>query len=95
MGKNTGETNHMNVMTLEIWDMLITAVPPHQGFMFMPKEGNGCLLLVVSLENLSNFSREQQEDLALWIGSLCQKVRNIGTPCFIERSDNLKKRKVV
>lgn len=82
----------MNLMTKEIWNVLITAVPPHRGFKFMPKEGDGYLMLVVSLENLSDFSRQEQEDLAQWIGLLCQQVRDMGTPCIIERSDNIRKR---
>jgi len=82
----------MNVMTHEIWNMLITAHAPHKGFKFRPIEGDGCLLLVVSLENLADFSRTEQEDLAQWVGALCQRVRDMGAPCYIERSDNLKGR---
>lgn len=82
----------MNLMTPQIWSILKASVPPHRGFMFQPIECDGYIGLRVFLDNFADFSRPQQEDLALWIGSLCQQVRDLGTPCYIEGAENVKER---
>lgn len=78
----------MTLMTKQIWQLIVSAAPPHPGFRFQPVEGDGYIGLKVFLENFANYSRPQQEDLAVWMGSLCKQIRDLGTPCFIEGDDD-------
>jgi hypothetical protein len=71
-------------MTQDAWTLLITSQPPHKGFKFQPVDEEDGLKLRVFLENLAEFPESQRQDLAVWIGSLCQKIRDMGIPCYIE-----------
>ena len=74
----------MTLMTRQIWQMLISQKPPHRGFEFQPVEYEDHIAIRVFLDNLAEYPEQQRQDLAVWIGSLVQKVRDLGCPCEIE-----------
>lgn len=73
------------LMTKEIWKTLLSARPPYPNFEFQPVEYDGYINLRVFTDNFAEFSQPQQESLALFIGMLVKRVRDLGVPCYIEK----------
>lgn len=74
----------MSLMTPEVWDILLKSKPPHRGLKFQPVEYEDYINIRLFLDNFADFSDPQREDLAMWIGSIVQRIRDLGIPCFIE-----------
>lgn len=84
-------------MTKEIMGILMTSVPPHRGLEFQPIDYGDRIGIRLFTDNFEEFSVPQQQDLALWIFSLAQKIWDLGVPVEIERIDHppYRKRKVI
>lgn len=78
----------MRYMTTEIMEWILAQEPPHRGFGFRVFENQDGIWLVCSLEEFSKYSGPQQEDLAVWLGHLCNSIRQRGVPCFITREED-------
>jgi hypothetical protein len=73
------------MMTKEVWSILMDTPPPHRGFEFQPIDRGDKLIIRVFVDNFSNFSVEQQEDLGDWITmKIISKVWELGIPCYLE-----------
>lgn len=81
----------MNYMTDELMQWILAQQPPHPGFGFHVWENQDGIWLVCSLEEFAKYPQGQQEDLATWMGFLCNSIRQRGVPCFIERLDAFEK----
>ena len=83
----------MTLMTERVWQILTTEKPPHPGLKFQPVEYQDYLNIRLFLDNFAEFSEPQRQDLAVWIGSLVQKIRDTGIPCYLEavESEEVKK----
>lgn len=75
-------------MNKEIMNFITSSVPPHRGFAFKVHENDYGIWLGVSLETFAKYSATQQEDLSIWIGSLCSSIRKKGVPCYIYRKED-------
>lgn len=58
--------------------------PPHPNLRFQPVEYEDYIALRLFLTNFAEFSEPQRQDLATWIGSLVERIRAIGIPCYLE-----------
>lgn len=67
---------------------LIEQRSPHRGFGYMLSESDDGVFLEVSLEEFAKYSGPQQEDLAVWMGHLCNSLRQRGIPCYIIRKED-------
>lgn len=74
----------MSLMTKDVWDILTTSKAPHPGLEFQPVEYETHIAVRLFRENFEEFSDPQREDLAVWIGSLVNRIRALGIPCYIE-----------
>jgi len=77
-------------LTKEVTSWLISQQSPHAGFGYGLRENPDGVWLVVSLEEFAKYSGPQQEDLAAWMGQLCNSLRQRGIPCYIIRKEDLK-----
>ena len=85
----------MNWMTKELMNWILQQQPPHRGFGFRVAESEDGIWLVCSLEEFAKYSQTQQEDLAAWLGFLCNSIRQKGVPCFIAREEDYQKEKSI
>jgi hypothetical protein len=76
-------------MTPETMEWILSQNPPHPGFGFKVRENQWGVWLVVALEEFAKFSGGQQEDLAAFIGGICNTLRQRNIPCYIHRVDSL------
>ena len=74
----------MSLMNDRVMTILLEEKPPHPGLKFQPVEYQDHLNITLFLDNFAEFSDPQRQDLAVWIGSLVQKIRDIGVPCYLE-----------
>ena len=79
----------MAYMTREIMQWLIDQKPPHPGFSFRVRENEWGIWLICSLEEFAKYPQSKMEDLAEWMGFLCNSIRKRGVPCYIDRVDTL------
>lgn len=77
-------------VTRELMEWILSQKPPHPGFGFRLFENVDGVHLVCSLEEFAKYSGPQQEDLAVWLGFLCNSIRQHGVPCFIAREEDFK-----
>lgn len=77
-------------MTRELMEWILSQQPPHRGFGFRVRDNADGVWLIVSLEEFAKYPQAQQEDLAVWMGFLCNSIRQRGVPCFIAREDDMK-----
>jgi hypothetical protein len=73
------------MITKEAWDIMLNTKPPHKGFDFQPIDYGNYIGIRVFLDNFAEFNRQQQEDLAWWIGmEIINKIRHLGIDCYLE-----------
>lgn len=58
--------------------------PPHRGFAFKVVEGDMGIFLLVSLEEFAKFPQGQQEDFSEWLAGMCNSIRKLKVPCYIQ-----------
>ena len=75
-------------MTRELMKWFLEQESPYPGFGFSLKENADGVWIIVSLEEFAKYSGPQQENLAVWVGGLCNHVRKQGIPCYIDRVDS-------
>lgn len=57
---------------------------PWPGFAFKVIEADGGIFLMVKLEELAKFSQRQQEDISAWMAGMCNSIRQLTIPCYIQ-----------
>lgn len=60
---------------------------PWPGFAFKVVENPEGIYLLVSLDELAKFSQRQQEDISAWMAGMCNQIRQMQIPCYIQRWD--------
>jgi hypothetical protein len=73
----------MTRYTKQVAEMLHAAKAPHRGFKMDIAELEDSLVLVIYKDNLSSYTKEQQEDLAIFVINLVKKLQSI-TTIYIE-----------
>lgn len=58
--------------------------PPWKGFAFKVVENGFGIFLLVSLEEFAKFSHRQQEDLSAFMAGICNDIRGLMIPCYIQ-----------
>ena len=73
----------MNYIGKEVQEILHRPTPV-RGFAFKVTESPDGVFLLISLEELAKYSQPQQESISEWVAGVCNDIRKLHVPCYIQ-----------
>ena len=73
----------MSWITPQVQELLRTP-PPWPGYRFKVVETDEGIFLLNNLEELAKYSQRQMEDISAWQAGMCNSIRQLKIPCYIQ-----------